>query len=92
VVVTAEPWADASRPCGDPECAERGGIAEPESDGDVSYYACTTCGYVSDYERIGQPSGDGCQLGIPEAVRRAASPPQRQDGPVFVGTIGRRPQ
>jgi hypothetical protein len=83
-------WSDEPVPCFDPECAEAGGVAEPESDGELRYYACTTCGYEGGYEQVRQDAG-ACSLGIPEEVRRAASPaPEPQ--PVFLGSmIGRRP-
>jgi hypothetical protein len=87
---------DEPVPCLDPECAEKGGMAEPESDGELRFYACTTCGYEGNYQMVRQ-SSDACSLGIPEEVRRAASFDPRQDRPsagqpVFLGTtIGRRP-
>jgi len=86
-------WVDAPVPCLDPECAERGGMAEPESDGDLHYYACTICGYEGGYEQA-VPAEGNCSLGIPEKVRRAASIPLSQEQqPVFLGAaIGRRPQ
>lgn len=98
----ADRWVDEPVPCFDPECAEVGGMAEPESDGDLRYYACTTCGYEGGYEQVRQDAG-GCQLGIPEEIRvkySASQPPgvvtleagsARRS--VFLGTtIGRRPQ
>lgn len=87
-------WVDEPVPCLDPECAEQGGMAEPESDGDLCYYACSRCGYEGGYEQVRQDAG-ACALGIPEEVRRLASPvpPAQPAGqPVFLGTtIGRRP-
>lgn len=87
----ADRWVDEPVPCGDPECT---GMAEPEADGELRYYACTTCGFESGYEMTRQPEGT-CQLGVPEDVRRLASvPPAQQSAgqPVFFGTsIGRRP-
>jgi hypothetical protein len=83
-------WVDEPVPCGDPECAETGGRAEPESDGELRYYACTTCGFEFGYEMTRQSEGT-CQLGISEEVRRAASiAPAQEPQPVFLGTIGRR--
>ena len=93
----ADRWVDEPVPCLDPECAEAGGMAEPESDGELRYFACLTCGYEGGFEMARQPEGT-CQLGVPEEVRRAASFEPRQDPPsagqpVFLGTtIGRRPQ
>jgi hypothetical protein len=94
----ADRWVDEPVPCGDPECAEAGGMAEPESDGELRYYACTTCGYEFGYEMARQDEG-ACSLGIPEEVRRAASinpgsiAPAQEKPPVFLSTtIGRRPQ
>jgi hypothetical protein len=83
-------WVDEPVPCGDPECAEKGGLGFPEADGELRYYACTTCGYEFGYEMTRQPEGT-CQLGIPEEVRRIASiVPAQEKQPVFLGTIGRR--
>jgi hypothetical protein len=76
----AEPWIGDTGPCPDPECS--GGL-EPEQDGDTAYWACNVCGYET-YGSQPAPAA-GCQLGIPEDVRREAA------GPVFVGQIGRRP-
>lgn len=84
-----ERWVDEPVPCLDPECAESGGMAEPESDGELRYYACLTCGYEGNYEMTRQPEGN-CSLGIDESVRRRASVPPQE--PVFLGTIGRRTQ
>jgi hypothetical protein len=86
-------WVDEPVPCLDPECAEAGGMAEPESDGELRYFACSTCGYEGGFEMARQSEGT-CQLGISEDVRRAASFEPRQDPqPVFLGTtIGRRPE
>ena len=84
-------WVDEPVPCGDPECAEvYGSMAEPESDGELRYYACITCGYEFGYEMTRQPEGT-CQLGVPEEVRRIASrEPAQEQQPVFLGAIGRR--
>jgi hypothetical protein len=81
----ADPWVGETRPCPDTECV---GKSEPEEDGDLRLWVCTTCGFESHYERVQQPPGN-CQLGIPEDVRQRASvsPPQ----PVFL-QIGRRPE
>lgn len=85
-------WVDEPVPCLDPECAEAGGMAEPESDGELRYYACAVCGYEGGYEQTAPAEGN-CQLGVPEEVRRIASVPPPQDPqPVFLGTIGRRTQ
>jgi hypothetical protein len=82
---TQAPWIEETRPCGDPGCQGQG---EPEEDGDLHYYACTTCGYEYGWEFQKQTT-PGCQLGVPEDIRRRAQPPQKQ-GPISV-TIGRRP-
>ena len=93
----ADRWVDEPVPCGDPECAAAGGMAEPESDGVLRYYACTTCGFETGYQTAGQDE-NACAAGVPEEVRRAVSispdrtAPPRGGQPVFVGTIGRRPQ
>jgi hypothetical protein len=76
---------------------------EPEEDGDLSYWACTTCGYEV-YDQARSPADPSCQLGIPEEVRLRGSvipagtlQPGDQirlrstGGPVDI-TIGCRPQ
>lgn len=82
-------WVDEPVPCHDPECAEAGGMADPESDGELRYYACTSCGFEFGYELAAQDAG-ACQLGVPEEIRRAASISPEPE-PVFLGTVGRRP-
>jgi hypothetical protein len=77
-------WVEETRDCADRECP---GKAEPEEDGDLHYFACTTCGYESGYVRI-QQSAPGCQLGVPADIRARAQVPQA--GPVPI-SIGRRP-
>jgi hypothetical protein len=79
-----DPWVAELRPCPDEEC---GGIAEPEGDADLRYFSCADCGYTFGWEQVQQQS-DGCQLGIPEDVRRAAQP-EAGSGPqpVFLGGI-----
>ena len=73
-------------------------MAEPESDGELRYYACGTCGYEGGYEMARQPEGN-CSLGVPEEVRaRYSQPPGvvtlksgSESTSVFLGTtIGRR--
>lgn len=48
--------------------------AEPEQDGDVTYLACTDCGYEFGYQRV-DTTEPSCERGIPEHVRRQASTP-----------------
>lgn len=64
-----------SVPCADPQC---GGRAEPEQDGDHTYFECEHCGYAFGFTRTEtvavNPDG-ACSVGIPENVRRAASRP-----------------
>lgn len=62
---------------------------EPEEDGNLHYFACTTC-QREDYYDFVKETTPGCQLGVPEHIRSAAQPPP-QPAPVFLGTIGRRP-
>lgn len=61
--------------CKDPACP---GLAEPEQDGDHTYYECDLCGYSFGFERAEtvavNPDG-ACSVGIPESVRRVASQP-----------------
>jgi hypothetical protein len=64
-----------SVPCADPGCRGR---AEPEQDGDHTYFECVTCGYGFGFQRVETiaVNRDGqCSVGIPEDVRRAASQP-----------------
>ncbi len=67
------------RPCPDPECVDghgRPSTAEPETDGDTRFYACPTCGYLFGWQPASAYPDDGCPVGIPEALRRAATPPR----------------
>jgi hypothetical protein len=74
--------------------------AEPEGDGEHQWKECVTCGYqtgwvTTDAVSVGG-SGDTCQVGIPEGVRRAASSHAeralaQQAGPPLL-QIGRRPE
>lgn len=86
-------WVDQAVPCRDPECAERGGMAEPDGDAEMRYYTCTECGYEFGYQQVKQDTGT-CQIGVPEGVRRAASAgaerAMAQSQPVLL-QIGRRP-
>lgn len=88
------PRVDEPVPCGDPECLQVQPSAQPETDGDLLYYACP-CGYEFGYQQVRQGEGT-CAAGLPESVRHAVSfaPAQDQQAgqPVFIGTIGRRPQ
>lgn len=79
--------------CADPQCSGR---AEPEQDGDHTYFECEDCGYAFGFTRLSvsvQPAG-ACSVGIPEDVRRAASQPMTNalaaSGPPLL-SIGRRP-
>lgn len=77
-------WQDTRKPCPDQEC---GGLAEPESDLELHFYACSECGYEFGYQRVSDEEADTCQLGVSEDVRRAASAPAeralaQQAGPV----------
>lgn len=58
--------------CFDPEC---GGLAEPESEGDLMWYTCTVCFSEFGYDRMpaAQAPQNSCQLGVPESVRRIGS-------------------
>jgi hypothetical protein len=86
--MSGEPlWVEVAREC--PSCW---GPAEPEDDGETRFWACADpeCGYEFGHLRL--PAADpSCQLGVPEHVRRAASPPAARSEPFFP-TIGRRPQ
>lgn len=82
---------------------------EPEVDGDHRYYECQECLYAWGYERVSEGTRveGSCAIGVPEAVRKAASLPaekaaaildreERQNrpaSPISLGmpTIGRRP-
>jgi hypothetical protein len=70
------------------ECPSCGELAEPEQDGDLTYYACS-CGYEWGYQQEVQQD-NSCQLGVPEDIRRAAQPaPEAPSLPLL--QIGRRP-
>jgi hypothetical protein len=85
-----ELWIDTRVSCGDPECAEPQPSAEPESDGDLRYYACL-CGYEFGHQKAAPASQDTCAAGVPEHVRRAVSVDPEPGQPVFLGSVGRRP-
>jgi hypothetical protein len=72
------------------ECLSCGDRAQPEQDGDLIYYACG-CGYEFGYQRVAQEQDNACQLGVPEEIRRAASPPDPGPGLPLL-QIGRRPE
>lgn len=73
--------------CRDPEC---GGVADEEQDGLLRFLACPRCGYEFDHRYLsGGASEQTCAVGIPEDLRRRASP-RAGAGPVLV-QIGRRP-
>lgn len=80
--------------CNDPAC---GGRAEPEQDGDHTYFECVECGYAFAFQRVEtvavNPEGR-CSVGIPEDVRRAASQPMTNalaaSRPLPLLSIGRR--
>jgi hypothetical protein len=88
-----EVQADA-RPCRDTECS---GVAEPEVDGEHRYWECQECGFAFAYERIENPMGGECAIGVPEEVRRRASAPmeqamrEEQRGKPVVVQLGRKP-
>lgn len=66
-------------------------MAEPEGDADLRYFACAECGYTFGWSQV-QQENDGCQLGIPVDVRRAAQPETGSAGQsVFLGGIGMGP-
>lgn len=73
---------EGEQPCPDVDC---GGVAEPEVDAGYSYYECGECGFQFGYARMDQPD-ETCALGIPEAIRRAASiePPGKRVIPLMV--------
>lgn len=75
------------------ECPSCGESAEPEQDGDVSFYVCG-CGMEFGYTVVSEDPS--CQLGIPEEVRRGGTIPAGIAGshdhpPVFLGQVGRQP-
>lgn len=75
--------------CFDPECMDERGHrswAEPEQDGDVTFYACQTCGGEFGYRRMTPVGAAGtCAAGISAETRSAASQGMRRaltaDGP-----------
>ena len=73
------------------ECPACGDCAQPEQDGDLIYHACG-CGHEFGYRRLPQQEST-CQIGVPEDVRRQASLVIADTAmPVFLGSIGRRPE
>lgn len=68
------PGSDTTAPC--PACRHP---AEPEQDGDLTYHDCGTCGYIFGFTRItptlSAENSNTCAVGVPEAIRRAASAP-----------------
>lgn len=80
-------WVDEPVPCRDPDCAEQGGVGEPDGDSETRFYVCNECGYEFGFQRVKQ--GDStCQIGVDESVRRRFSVPPKE--PVLL-QIGRRP-
>ena len=76
--------ADESVPC-----IGCDGMAEPEQDGPVTYYACPFCGQEFGHQ-VGQPDGPLCAAGLPVET---AHQPGAGDRSVFLGaTISRRPE
>lgn len=79
--MTTSSATEQIRACPDPDCVDQYGRpspAEPETDGDTAYHACTRCGYAFGWHpaRPAGPNPDTvCPVGIPEAVRRAGTPP-----------------
>lgn len=75
--------------------------AEPEGDDTHQWKECVTCGYQTGWVQIDAVSvggsGESCQVGVPESVRRAASSyaekaiSQRDQGAPLL-QIGRRPE
>ena len=91
---------DRVRPCADPECAAGNThpTAEPEQDGDHTFYTCTACGYQFGYRRLpvgvmAANNAEGCPVGIPESIRRQAHPggPPTTARPLPLLHIGRAP-
>lgn len=76
----ATPWVEEAVACIYSPCTGR---AEPEQDGEFRYYACPDCGGEFGYQRV-QQDGETCQLGLKVITETAA--------PVFIGSIGRRPE
>jgi len=56
---------------GCPSCGEH--VAEPEQDGDLTYYACTGCSYEFGWQHRRANDDTCCAVGIPEPLRRRAS-------------------
>lgn len=87
-------WEQAGEFFGSPvrACPACGGPAEPEEEDGLLKYVCTGCQYELGHTRLTQ-ADDACSLGVPEEVRRRSSLPQAEpELPVFLGTIGRRPE
>lgn len=80
-------------------CPSCGELAIPEHDGDVQFYACS-CGMEFGYRIVKRDEPD-CQLGIPEQTRLqfatggvipAEHAGSHDQPPVFLGSIGHRPE
>lgn len=52
-------------------CPSCGSLAEPEQDGDLTYFACE-CGHEFGYRRVVEQEST-CQLGVPEEIRAGFS-------------------
>jgi hypothetical protein len=85
-------------PIGDPESemydpdACPGSTCEVERDGDHEYWECEECGYAFGHRLAEETGGlrissaDSCQAGIPEEVRRRASPPAQGPAQLIAGS------
>jgi hypothetical protein len=72
-------------------------LADPEQDGELTYWACHSCLREWGYQLAAAPAEDSCQLGIPESARKAVSAVGERaqatlsrNEPVFL-QLGRRP-
>jgi hypothetical protein len=79
--VTQPVIEDETRPCKYSPCT---GVMTPELDGLLVVWSCGTC-QNEEYATLAQAEGT-CQMGL--RIEQPAEP----EGPVFLGTIGRRPE
>ena len=72
-----------------PVCPEENGqqtFVEPEVDGEYQYWECPECGYAWGWHKVEGTRVEGsCAIGVPEAVRKAASLPAQRAQEILEG-------
>jgi hypothetical protein len=84
----SQPVVEDTRPCPYNPCT---GTMEPELDGGVEYFACTTC--FSEYYPP-SPAEPTCAAGLTASQRTALGEPAPESPApaTWLGQIGRRPE